>query len=47
MISRGEAEAVVAELRAGAHRSTSLVRDYTGLVAEERSAPVLIVDRPG
>jgi coenzyme F420 biosynthesis associated uncharacterized protein len=42
-----DAAAVVAELRAGAERSTPLVREYTGLVAEERSAPVLVVDRPG
>jgi coenzyme F420 biosynthesis associated uncharacterized protein len=47
MVSRTEAEAVVDELRAGAHRSTPLVREYTGLVAEERTAPILVVDRPG
>jgi coenzyme F420 biosynthesis associated uncharacterized protein len=49
-ISRPDAEAVVAELREGATRSTSLVRDYTGLTAPagaERSAPVLVVDRTG
>ncbi len=46
-VSRDEAEAVVAELRAGADRSTGLVRDFTGLVAHDRTAPVLIVDRPG
>jgi coenzyme F420 biosynthesis associated uncharacterized protein len=46
-ISRAEAEAVVAELRAGAHRSTPLVREFTGLVAEERHAPILVVDRTG
>ncbi|MCB0906952.1 MAG: zinc-dependent metalloprotease, partial [Nocardioidaceae bacterium] len=46
-VSAGEAAAVVAELRAGAERSTGLVRDYTGLVAEERTAPVLVVDRAG
>ncbi|HJR37267.1 MAG TPA: zinc-dependent metalloprotease [Nocardioidaceae bacterium] len=46
-ISRPEAEAVVAELRAGAERSTPLVREFTGLVAEERTAPVLVVDRTG
>ena len=46
-ITRQEAEVVVAELRAGAARSTGLVRDYTGLVAEERTAPVLVVDRTG
>jgi coenzyme F420 biosynthesis associated uncharacterized protein len=47
MVSRAEAESVVDELRAGAHRSTSLVREYTGLVAEERTAPILVVDRAG
>jgi coenzyme F420 biosynthesis associated uncharacterized protein len=46
-ISRGEAAAVVAELRADAERSTGLVRDFTGLVAADRTAPVLVVDRPG
>ncbi len=40
-----EAEACVAELRAGADRSTGLVRDYTGLAAAEHTAPVLVVDR--
>ena len=42
-----EAHDAVAELRADADRSTALVRDFTGLVATERSAPVLVVDRPG
>jgi coenzyme F420 biosynthesis associated uncharacterized protein len=42
-----EAAAAVAELRAGADRSTGLVRDFTGLAAAERTAPVLVVDRPG
>ncbi len=46
-ISRSAAEAVVAELRAGADRSTGLVREFTGLVAHDRTAPVLVVDRPG
>ncbi len=46
-VSRTEAEEAVAELRAGAERSTPLVREYTGLVASERTAPVLVVDRPG
>jgi coenzyme F420 biosynthesis associated uncharacterized protein len=46
-LGRAEAEAVVAELRAGAERSTPLVREFTGLAAGERSAPVLVVDRPG
>ncbi len=47
VITRSEADAVVAELRADADRSTGLVRDFTGLVATERSAPVLVVDRTG
>lgn len=47
VVTRAEAEQAVAELRAGAHRSTPLVREYTGLVAEERTAPVLVVDRAG
>jgi len=42
-----ETAAVVAELRADADKSTSLVRDFTGLVARDHSAPVLVVDRPG
>ncbi len=46
-ISRDEAEAAVADLKNGAHRSTALVREYTGLLAEERTAPILVVDRPG
>jgi coenzyme F420 biosynthesis associated uncharacterized protein len=46
-ISRAEAGAVVAELRAGADRSTPLVREFTGLQAAERTAPVLVVDRAG
>ncbi len=49
-VTRSEAADVVAELRAGALRSTPYVRDFTGLVApdgEERNAPVLVVDRPG
>jgi coenzyme F420 biosynthesis associated uncharacterized protein len=47
VITRPEADAVVAELRAGAERSSPLVREFTGLVAEERTAPVLVVDRAG
>lgn len=46
-VSRAEANEVVGELRAGAEQSTPLVREFTGLVAEERTAPVLVVDRPG
>jgi coenzyme F420 biosynthesis associated uncharacterized protein len=47
VVSRDEAASAVAELRAGAARSTGLVRDFTGLVAQERTAPVLVIDRPG
>ena len=46
-VSRSEAVDAVEELRAGAARSTPLVREFTGLVATERTAPVLVVDRPG
>ena len=46
-VSRAEARAAVEELRAGADRSTPLVREYTGLEASERTAPVLVIDRPG
>jgi coenzyme F420 biosynthesis associated uncharacterized protein len=45
--SRDQAADVVEELRTGAEKSTPLVRDFTGLVAQERTAPVLVVDRPG
>jgi coenzyme F420 biosynthesis associated uncharacterized protein len=46
-VTRETADQVVTELRDDANRSTGLVRDFTGLVAEERTAPVLAVDRPG
>ena len=46
-VSRGEADEAVAELRAGAHRSTGLVREFTGLDAPDGTAPILVVDRPG
>jgi coenzyme F420 biosynthesis associated uncharacterized protein len=46
-VTRETADQVVAELRDDANRSTGLVREFTGLVAEERTAPVLAVDRPG
>ena len=46
-VSRAEAADAVAELRAGAARSTGLVRDFTGLDAPDGTAPVLVVDRPG
>jgi coenzyme F420 biosynthesis associated uncharacterized protein len=47
VVSRQEATEVVEELRVGAEKSTPLVRAYTGLTAEDRNAPVLVVDRPG
>ena len=47
VITRPDANAVVAELKADADRSTGLVRDFTGLEATERTAPVLVVDRAG
>jgi coenzyme F420 biosynthesis associated uncharacterized protein len=47
VITRPEAEAAVTELRADADRSTGLVRDFTGLVATDATAPVLVVDRTG
>jgi coenzyme F420 biosynthesis associated uncharacterized protein len=47
VVPRNEAAGVVEELRAGAEKSTPLVRDFTGLDAHERTAPVLVVDRPG
>ncbi|UMG93909.1 zinc-dependent metalloprotease [Nocardioides sp. TF02-7] len=47
VVTRAEADDAVAELRAGAARSTGLVRDYTGLDAVDGTAPVLVVDRPG
>ncbi|WP_235529972.1 zinc-dependent metalloprotease [Nocardioides sp. Root151] len=46
-ISTRAAADAVEELRADANRSTGLVRDFTGLAAAERTAPVLVVDRPG
>jgi coenzyme F420 biosynthesis associated uncharacterized protein len=50
-ITREEADAVVAELRAGANRSTGLVREYTGLTSASGgslgTAPILVVDRTG
>jgi coenzyme F420 biosynthesis associated uncharacterized protein len=45
-VSADQAAATVAELRDGANRSTSYVRDFTGLDAGALSAPVLVVDRP-
>jgi coenzyme F420 biosynthesis associated uncharacterized protein len=46
-VSRAEVDEVVAELRAGAARSSPLVREFTGLTAQEGTAPVLVVDRHG
>jgi coenzyme F420 biosynthesis associated uncharacterized protein len=46
-VTRDVADQVVTELRDDANRSTGLVRDFTGLVAEDDTAPVLAVDRPG
>jgi coenzyme F420 biosynthesis associated uncharacterized protein len=48
-VGRDEASSIVDELRAGAARSTGLVREFTGLVAADAGAgagaPVLVVDR--
>jgi coenzyme F420 biosynthesis associated uncharacterized protein len=46
-VSGPAAAAAVRELRDGATRSTSYVRDFTGLDAPDDTAPVLVVDRPG
>ena len=46
-VTREVADQVVAELRDDANRSTGLVREFTGLDAAERTAPVLAVDRQG
>ncbi len=47
VVTPEEAAAAVAELRAGADRSTGLVREFTGLSSAENTAPVLVVDRQG
>jgi len=47
LVTAAEAEEAVTTLRRDANRSTDLVRDFTGLVAQHGSAPVLVVDRPG
>ena len=47
VVSTDDALAAVAELRAGADRSTPLVQEFTGLRTEARTAPVLVVDRGG
>lgn len=46
-VSESQAAEAVEELRAGANRSTALVREFTGLAAAEYTAPVLVVDRAG
>ena len=46
-VTAQEARETVAELREDADRSTPLVREFTGLRAAERTAPVLAVDRRG
>jgi coenzyme F420 biosynthesis associated uncharacterized protein len=46
-VSWVEAADAVAQLRADADRSTGMVREFTGLVADEHTAPVLVVDRAG
>ncbi len=47
VVTRAEADAAVAELREGAHSSTALVRDFTGLVAAGGTADIVVIDRPG
>jgi coenzyme F420 biosynthesis associated uncharacterized protein len=47
VVTADEAAQAVAELRGHADRSTGLVREFTGLVAEDHTAPVLVVDRAG
>ena len=46
-VTAADAAAAVSELRAGANRSTGLVREFTGLDAPDGTAPVLVVDRRG
>jgi coenzyme F420 biosynthesis associated uncharacterized protein len=46
-VSAEEADATVSELREGAARSTSYVKEFTGLDAGELDAPLLVVDRAG
>lgn len=46
-VTAGEAATCVAQLREDAQRSSPLVREFTGLHAAERTAPVLVVDRAG
>ena len=42
VVTAEEAQAAVEELRGAADRSTGLVREFTGLSAGERTAPVLV-----
>ncbi|MCH1866148.1 zinc-dependent metalloprotease [Nocardioides sp. CFH 31398] len=46
-VDPGEARRAVAELRAGATRSTGLVAEFTGLHTHDAGPPVLVVDRAG
>ena len=46
-VSPQQAADTVAELREGAATSSPLVREFTGLVAQAGTAPVLVVDRAG
>lgn len=46
-VSAQQASDCVAQLREDAQRSTPLVREFTGLHAADRTAPVLVVDRAG
>ena len=47
VVSRGDAQDVVAELREDAAVATGYVREFTRLEAGAGTAPVLVVDRPG
>jgi coenzyme F420 biosynthesis associated uncharacterized protein len=46
-LDHGQAEQVVAELRAAAARAEQVVATHTGLIAPAGSAPVSVVGRPG
>jgi coenzyme F420 biosynthesis associated uncharacterized protein len=47
VVTASQASECVAQLREDAQRSSPLVREFTGLHAAERTAPVLVVDRAG
>ena len=47
VVSRAEATRSSPSCAPEPTQSTPLVREFTGLVAEDRTAPVLVVDRPG